>query len=36
VPADRILDIDFKSIYEQFIEKSAKIVAQINELKIEL
>ncbi|HBT51007.1 DUF4895 domain-containing protein [Petrotoga olearia] len=36
VPADRILDIDFKSIHDQFIKKAAKIVDQINELEIEL
>jgi len=36
VPAERILDIDFKSIHEQFIKKAAKIVDQINELEIEL
>lgn len=35
VPADRILDINFRSIYDQFIKKTAKIVDQINELKIE-
>jgi len=36
VPAERILYIDFKSIYDQFIKKTAKIVDQINKLEIQL